>query len=112
MIAAVLQELIEQEAVRTMDSDTVEVGIECIPSCVPEGLDDLRYLVRFQRTRRLDLTSPFPKPAWENGLIVNSAGYLTLSDRHLSEQLRTGRFQGRCRRSGRYTRAPLRALSR
>jgi pimeloyl-ACP methyl ester carboxylesterase len=26
-----------------------------------------------------DLTSPFPKPAWENGLIVNSAGYLTLS---------------------------------
>jgi pimeloyl-ACP methyl ester carboxylesterase len=26
-----------------------------------------------------DLTSPFPKPTWENGLIVNSAGYLTLS---------------------------------
>ncbi|MGV7243651.1 alpha/beta hydrolase [Caballeronia sp. M23-90] len=26
-----------------------------------------------------DLTSPFPKPAWESGLIVNSAGYLTLS---------------------------------
>src|SRR5260370_31305718 len=54
MIAAVLQELIEQEAVRTMDFDTVEVGIECIPRCVPEGLDDLRYLVRFQRMRRLE----------------------------------------------------------
>jgi pimeloyl-ACP methyl ester carboxylesterase len=26
-----------------------------------------------------NLTSPFPKPAWENGLIVNSSGYLTLS---------------------------------
>lgn len=26
-----------------------------------------------------DLTSPFPKPAWENGLVVNSSGYLTLS---------------------------------
>ncbi|PRY04483.1 alpha/beta fold hydrolase [Paraburkholderia sp. BL25I1N1] len=27
-----------------------------------------------------DLTSPFPKPAWESGLIVDEAGYLTLSN--------------------------------
>src|SRR5471032_1869554 len=53
MIAAVLQELVEQETICSVDLDTIETGIERIPRRAPERHHDLRYFERVQRMRRL-----------------------------------------------------------
>ena len=52
LVAAVLQELVEQIAVGAMDLDAVEAGRLGVLRALAEGLDDRRDFVASQRARR------------------------------------------------------------